>query len=62
MKTYNFFIRHKRAPDFLEILNEMLLPYVGIRFSKGYKVQVCLSDKEIAQFNEIGFYAVNLES
>lgn len=61
MKTRTFFVEHKLAAVFLEILNEMGLPYIGVRLLKGYKVQACLSDKEVAQFNEIGFCDINIE-
>lgn len=61
MVTRTFFIEKKRAADFLEILNEMVRPYVAVMYKKGYKVQISLSDKEAWQLEDIGFYATNMD-
>lgn len=60
IKTVCFFETHSRAFTMLEIFNAMNIPYVSIRGSKGWKVKVALSEKEIGQLKELGFYTVNV--
>ena len=58
--THSFFARHKggEAAVLLEIFNGMDVPYVGIRLNRGFRITVALSNKEVAQLGDIGFFPV----